>query len=197
MGTDVMNAVIAVCEARGGMAHGAGTQRRARAHAWARRWLARAWRSLSARIPAISSREPDTWQVLYDLRTEEAAVGSRPSPVEVREMLLAYEQAAAKLVRLGEPDRAQDVLHVLMPAFRERSEVVAVMHAQHHGEHAHLAVATVVGTTQQQDAQSGPPQPSFPPPPAHAPLASRVRVVVALPRGGAAGAARVSLLGVA
>ena len=146
--------------------------------------LAKAWRSLTAHIklpdiklPDLSLREPDAWQILYDLRTEEAAVRDRPSPMEVRAMLLAYEQAAAKLVRLGEPEKAQDVLHVLMPAFRERTEVVAAVHAEQQQSHS--------------------PQPSFPPPPAHAPLASRVRVVVSLPDGAIGGAARVSLLGVA
>ena len=54
--------------------------------------LAGAWRSLTAHIklPDLALREPDAWQILYDLRTEEAAVPDRPSPMEVRAMPVSY-----------------------------------------------------------------------------------------------------------
>ena len=53
----------------------------------------RAWRSLSASLSQISaslsqvvlvSDEQDAWQVLYDLSTQEVAIGGAPSPTLLR-----------------------------------------------------------------------------------------------------------------
>ena len=67
------------------------------------------------------------WDLVYGLQAQEAAIGAEPTEIEVEVMVMNFRQTASRLEALGESDKANDILHILLPSFLERPEVVAVL----------------------------------------------------------------------
>mgnify|MGYP006134048443 CR=1 FL=1 len=67
------------------------------------------------------------WDLIYGLQAQEAAIGTEPTEIEVEVMVMNFRQTASRLEALGESDKANDIVHILLPSFLQRPEVQAVL----------------------------------------------------------------------
>merc|ERR1712083_288484 len=54
-------------------------------------------------------KEQSVWDLLYGLQIREAAIGPSPSLDRVKAVIREFEQVAAQLEQMGEPEKALDI----------------------------------------------------------------------------------------
>ena len=91
------------------------------------------WSAMNCTGPRKAPARPNAaaadnaFDLMYRLRSEEEALGARPSEPAVRALMASFEATAGQLVALGEAEKARDISHVFLPALLQRPEVAAVL----------------------------------------------------------------------
>ena len=90
------------------------------------------WSAMNCTGPRKAPARPNAaaadnaFDLMYRLRSEEEALGARPSEPAVRALMASFEATAGQLVALGEAEKARDISHVFLPALLFESAAFGV-----------------------------------------------------------------------